>query len=152
MWPPSTHVVVIIYYTYKMLYLFLELCGFILVIVSIILLMGLKTLRVAQKHKYSISVCLNDDFSIFHLSTFLFSLLNINYSFCAGSVKSLFVRIKGFSVYTWIKSNQWNKSFIYCWKIYDELGIPIGRSLYSYLPNRRTFMHKLLEFLLSWIW
>ena len=61
---------------------FWEVGGFILVIATIFLFMGLTPFHVTPQPKYSISVCLKNDFTVFHLSPFPFSLLGTNYNFC----------------------------------------------------------------------
>ena len=38
---------------------------------------------------------------------------------------------------TRMNSNQWNKSFIFCWKMSGELATPIGRRLYRYCSDRK---------------
>ena len=50
--------------------------------------MGLTPSLVAQKPKYSMSVCRNNNFSILHLSPFHFSLLYVDSRFCTWSIQS----------------------------------------------------------------
>ena len=152
MWPPWPHNSVIMYYTYKLSYFSLVLGGFIWLIASIFLFMGLTPSHVTQKPKYSISVCLKNDLWVLYLSPFPSSLLRVNSSFCTWSVQSPFVRIKSSYIHAQMNSNPWNKSLIFCLKMSDKLDTPVGRCLYQYFPHRRIIVHKLLKFLLSCIW
>ena len=66
--PPWPHIVVEFYYTYKLMYFFWGLGGFILVITSIFLFMGFTPLRMTRKSKYYISVFPKKYLSILNLS------------------------------------------------------------------------------------
>ena len=129
MWPPWPHIAVMFYYTYKLSYLFSWSRWCHIFYGFYILFMGLIPLRVTQKPKYSISVCPEKYFSMLHLSPFSFSLLSVNYSFCAWSVKSSLVKINKSSMYARINLNPWNKSFIFCWKFSGEFADLVGRHL-----------------------
>ena len=152
MWLHWPHNSLIVYYTYKLLYLFLgsrwiHICyGFYPSIY------GFTPSHVTQKPKYPISVCLKNYFSILHLSSFSFILLSINYSFYTWSVQSTLVKTNRSSMNTRMNSNPWNKSFIFYWKMSGEFETPIVRRLYWYSPPVRIIVHKLLAFLLIWIW
>ena len=119
---------------------------------SMFLSMGLTPSPVTQKPKYSISACPKNDFSILNLSPFPFSLLSVNYSFFTWSVQYTLVKIYRSSMYARINPNQWNKSFIFCWRMSGDFATPIDIRLYQYFPQGKINIHKLLAFLLSRIW
>ena len=135
MWPPWPHIAVLIYYMYKLSYLFLGSMWIPISYCSIFILMGFTPLRVDQNPKYSILVWPNNDLSILQSIPFSFSLFRDNSNLFTWSVQSRFVNIKILSMYACINSNPWNKSFIFCWKISAGLSIPIGRWLWQYFPH-----------------
>ena len=105
-----------------------------LVIANNVLLSGLTPFRVTQKPKYSILVWPKKEFSVLHLSPYYFIYIRLSSNFVKYSFQSKFVKSKSSSINARIKFNPWNSSFIFSWKMSDELLTPIGRRFYWYLP------------------
>ena len=107
---------------------------------------------VTQKPRYSILVCLKDDFLILHWSPLSLRFFSISYNFSKRLYQSPLVIINRSLMYAQIHSNPRNILFMFSWKMSGELLTPIGRRLYRYFPHGRMIVNMLLACLLRRAW
>ena len=153
MLPFVPHIPVVVKYAYEGTHLF-DVIWWINVYYGfyLYLFIGQIPVRVTQKYKYYISVCLKNYLLMLHLSALSLSFCIISSNCFKWSDQSPLVIIKSSLMYAWISSNPWNIYFIFSWKISGKFLTPIGRRLYQYFTQVSIIIHRLPSCLLIWIW
>ena len=130
MWPPWPNIAVIVYYTYKLLYLFLLSRWHHIWYGFYFSISGFYDIACYPESYifYFWSAWIN--FFQYYIEVLLrFLKFRVNYNFFTWYVQHLFINIKRSYTYTSINPIPWNKSFIFCWKMSGELSTPIGKCL-----------------------